>query len=309
MKTVHLMISLGSVVFGQTGISKYPPESGAVACTGSVTTNCFPKADGSGNVAIGNTLPVVLSNGAITINSVQLNTAAGITALWSGTCNSTSLLGGDGICKVISSAFSAIASGTNTTAAMVCGTGCSLTHSGTGTVTATGGSGAPWVLSDGSGNNTFSQIDGNHSVFYGFDHTHVLLTIQTSGNFLTIGDATNTNSQFTFLTGGYLNSSTDGVQSHKNVSMYNPASGVWAFGLGSNSGAGATLQYAVEQLGTPVAVASLPACASGTLYSRRPVNDATSATPGTTASGSGTFSIIVQCTFNSSGSAYTWIID
>ena len=59
----------------------------------------------------------------------------------------------------------------------------------------------------------------------------------------------------------------------------------------------------------PVLVGSLPACVSGTLGLRQQVSDATLATPGSTAVGSGTYTIAVQCIFNSTGSAYTWIID
>lgn len=63
------------------------------------------------------------------------------------------------------------------------------------------------------------------------------------------------------------------------------------------------------QLGSAVAVGSLPGCASGTLGTRRLVNDANSATPGTTAAGSGTYTVAVECIYNSSGTVYTWIID
>ncbi len=58
-----------------------------------------------------------------------------------------------------------------------------------------------------------------------------------------------------------------------------------------------------------VAVGSLTACNSTYIGTRRLVNDATVATPGSPAVGSGTFTIAVQCIFNSTGSAYSWIID
>jgi hypothetical protein len=56
--------------------------------------------------------------------------------------------------------------------------------------------------------------------------------------------------------------------------------------------------------GTP-----LPSCASGTLLQHLAVSDATADTPGTAYVGSGTYTIGVQCIYNSSGSVYTWIID
>jgi hypothetical protein len=63
------------------------------------------------------------------------------------------------------------------------------------------------------------------------------------------------------------------------------------------------------QLQSPVAVASLPACATGTLGIRQLVNNATVATPGNPAVGGGTYTIAVECIYNSTGSAYGWIID
>ena len=58
-----------------------------------------------------------------------------------------------------------------------------------------------------------------------------------------------------------------------------------------------------------VAGTALPSCASATLLTRVGVTDATVATPGTAYTGGGTYTIAVQCTYNSVGTAYTWIID
>jgi hypothetical protein len=56
--------------------------------------------------------------------------------------------------------------------------------------------------------------------------------------------------------------------------------------------------------------ASLPACsASGILLQRRAVSDATVNTPGSPYVGGGTYTIWVQCTYNSAGSVYAWLID
>jgi hypothetical protein len=58
-----------------------------------------------------------------------------------------------------------------------------------------------------------------------------------------------------------------------------------------------------------VAGTALPACAAGTLLQRLGVSDATLATPGSAYVGSGTYTIAVECTLNSTGTAYAWIID
>lgn len=78
---------------------------------------------------------------------------------------------------------------------------------------------------------------------------------------------------------------------------------------GGNSYAGNQAYSVAYQWQDPILVGSLPSCAASTLGVRRMVSDATLATPGSTAVGSGTYTIAVQCTFNSTGSAYTWIID
>ncbi len=63
-------------------------------------------------------------------------TSAIIIGKWSGTCDSSHVLMGDGTCAAISSAFSTVTAGTNATA-LVIGSSGSLTVSGTGTIDAT----------------------------------------------------------------------------------------------------------------------------------------------------------------------------
>ena len=63
------------------------------------------------------------------------------------------------------------------------------------------------------------------------------------------------------------------------------------------------------QLTSAVAVSALPSCASATLGSRILVNDATLATPGSTAVGGGNYSIAVECIYDSGTTVYTWIVD
>jgi len=62
-------------------------------------------------------------------------TAANVVSLFSGTCNSGTVLAGDGSCGSVSAAFSAVTAGTNT-AALVVGAGGSLGTTSTGTITA-----------------------------------------------------------------------------------------------------------------------------------------------------------------------------
>jgi hypothetical protein len=87
------------------------------------------------------------------------------------------------------------------------------------------------------------------------------------------------------------------------------SSGIWGFGTTVGAGTGGGWQATKGIWLNPVAVGSLPSCASSTLGQRQEVNDATLATPGSTAVGSGTYTIAVQCIVNSTGPTYTWIID
>ncbi len=58
-----------------------------------------------------------------------------------------------------------------------------------------------------------------------------------------------------------------------------------------------------------VAGTPLPSCASATKGGRLVVSDATVATPGSAYVGSGTYTIGVECVYNSTGSVYSWNID
>jgi len=71
----------------------------------------------------------------------------------------------------------------------------------------------------------------------------------------------------------------------------------------------ATIHSGASKVDVAVHVADLATCNNGNKGLVQRVDDATVATPGSTATGSGTYTINVQCIFNSSGSVYTWIID
>jgi hypothetical protein len=90
---------------------------------------------GAGLYQIGYTNPPTASlgdpgaNGVVfrsSLNITRVATSADLIALWTGTCDSTHALFGDGTCKTVSAAFSAITSGVNTTANMQNSTGSSL---------------------------------------------------------------------------------------------------------------------------------------------------------------------------------------
>jgi hypothetical protein len=76
-----------------------------------------------------------------------------------------------------------------------------------------------------------------------------------------------------------------------------------------SSGANAVLHSKGLQLANAYNMATLPACGAATLLERLAVSDATVAVPGSAYTGGGTYTIAVECTFNSAGSIYTWIID
>lgn len=160
-------VGVGTQIYVTDGLTASDCNTGggtfAVLCIWSVDGHWLRSvvADSSGNVTIGTTMPggapassvAMLGNLYAAGSTTALNSSAGIIGLWTGTCNSGSLLGADGQCKVVSAAFSAVTSGTNTTAAMLVGTGASLDVTGTGTINATslgGTAAASYVKGAGS---------------------------------------------------------------------------------------------------------------------------------------------------------------
>jgi hypothetical protein len=59
----------------------------------------------------------------------------------------------------------------------------------------------------------------------------------------------------------------------------------------------------------PVVTASLPTCNAANLLMRAAVTDSISAVPGAAPTGSGTYTIAVQCIENSTGPVYSWVVD
>lgn len=105
--------------------------------TGNVTAGVLANlALTIGNGTQGLTSSTLTGIAKLTIGVPVAAVAADVIGLWTGTCNSGSVLGGAGACVVVSSAFSGVSSGTNTTAAMVVSSGASLGFSGTGTLNA-----------------------------------------------------------------------------------------------------------------------------------------------------------------------------
>lgn len=79
--------------------------------------------------------------------------------------------------------------------------------------------------------------------------------------------------------------------------------------LDAPTGTVAALSFKFDGTVYSAAGTAVPTCNAGNLLLRVAVSDATLATPGSTYVGSGTYTIALQCTYNSTGPAYTWIID
>jgi hypothetical protein len=189
-----------------------------------------------------------------------------------------------------------------------------LTHTGSPGGTPSFKLGTGLALYWGSTNSTL-QPDGS-SILNGQVSLNGALNINGNDAFLTTNtgatSGSNHNSPNLFLTGRFWNGTASAVDQWV---IYD------ALGSGSNPNDTLTIRDASSpsgfqsvsvpalKLSGSMAVGSLPACQSGFVGTRQLVNDANSAAPGTTAAGGGTYTIAVQCIYNSSGSVYTWIID
>jgi hypothetical protein len=113
-----------------------------------------------------------------------------------------------------------------------------------------------------------------------------------------------------WASGGYLAWGSSATAYGQDTTVSRKGAGIVQIGTTAANSLG-TLLATGTQLANPFSVAgtAIPACASAYLGTRYLVSDATVATPGTAYTGSGTFTIAVECTFNSTGSVYTWIID
>ena len=106
---------------------------------------------------------------------------------------------------------------------------------------------------------------------------------------------------------GYLQSASRGTSFTAVPLDINPEGGAVTLGTPGHL-LGVTVNGAIRWAGT-VTVAALPACSSAVLGQRQLVSDAASATPGTAAAGNGSYTIAVECIWNSTGNVYSWIID
>ena len=108
------------------------------------------------------------------------------------------------------------------------------------------------------------------------------------------------------VTGYIMTSIGSGYSSVPTVSVSGGGSTTFTAVLGTSENISTTWQSGTFY---SVAGTALPTCSNATILQRLAVSDATSATPGTTYAGSGTYKIPVECIFNATGSVYTWIID
>jgi hypothetical protein len=114
-------------------------------------------------------------------------------------------------------------------------------------------------------------------------------------------------------TSAYRFSSTTTYNGTPDTGLSRCGVGCVAAGNGNNGSTSATFKSGnLAYGGTKYSAAgtAIPACAAGTLLNRVAVSDAPSTSAGTAyGSGGGTFTTWVQCTFNSSGSVYAWVVD
>lgn len=147
-----------------------------------------------------------------------------------------------------------------------------------------------------------SWLAAHDPSFSGTNYTAFTPPVQTNTNQLNLVSANGSLTNSVFLSG-------DGTAFEFAASVVAASDG------GMNIGYSATqlrpnlgFFRSAIQIGA-VATSALPSCASATLGRRAEVNDATLAIPGSALAGGGTFTIAVQCIFNSSGAVYSWIID
>jgi hypothetical protein len=248
------------------------------------------------------------------------NTAVGFQALIANTTGSTNTAVGQGTLttNVTGSANVAIGVGAlNKTT--VSDQTCVGVSACTSTTTGVGNTALGWQALDSETtgfsnvavgvNAGFYIVGGGQDVCVGYNSCGTSGSAVTSANNVTYvgygaGPSTGTQyaNAFGFGQGAATNAANTGVLGNSSVTdIY----------LGSTTPAALLHSHGSQFGGTVYSVAgtALPTCAAGTLLDRLAVSDATVATPGTTYAGSGTFTVAVQCTFNSSGSVYTWIID
>ncbi len=100
-------------------------------------------AVGASQVGIDSQLPTLgagILKHALNSPTLGISGSPDVISLFSGTCNATTLLAGDGTCAVLVQSFNIVTAGTNTSA-LVVGSGGTLGVSGTGTINATSVSG------------------------------------------------------------------------------------------------------------------------------------------------------------------------
>lgn len=272
------------------------------------------------------------SGGAPTvIGGVTLSTLTGV-AVWTsgvpsvatGTCNSSTVVKGDGSCAAVSSAFSALSTGVNSTGAMEVATGASFKISAAGVLSApglpltgtwiTGGSATttkPYVLIEPAGATSaaWSTSGTGLGVNAGSGFAGNLLDVQVNGS----SKASINSSGF-----GIFVQKVWAPEVHVSGSAGVPAalikgannmltildqtqSGFGSLHLGGDSSA----YPGIKRIGNAISIrraddsvatfSTLTACASGLEGGLAPLSDSTTATPGATITGGGTAHVLAYC--------------
>jgi len=131
---------------GAAGVSSLNTRTGAVSLTSTGSTVTITPSGSTIDLEVSSTSGVTSLNALTGVLSVVAG--SGITVTPSGSTITVAATGGG------APSFASLTSATNTTAAMVCGTGCSMTESGTGTINASTLLGNTWAAPGAIGGTT-----------------------------------------------------------------------------------------------------------------------------------------------------------
>lgn len=279
MKTILLLI-LSGALYAQAPLPS--PSNGAGGGGGGTCTGCVL---GSANLVTAGKPVAVSSSGTVT-----QAVAANIVGLWGGTCNSTTVLGGDGNCQS-QTGYVLGAANLTTTGAVP------FQNGTTGTLTqdaafmySTGGS----TLQVGRVSTGITGVSGYLEVFNQTPALRLHIGIQGSQYGALLGSG----GIFAWASGSDPTGTLD-------TGLTRLGAGIVAFGTGANSSTAGSFE-AIAGAFLPVATASLKTCTAATgVPWRASVNDATAPALGVVLTGGGAIFANVHC----SQTTGTYLVD